>query len=323
MRQLYPPIEPYHQGKLSVSDLHTLYYEESGNPAGKPVIFLHGGPGGGSIPLYRRFFNPDRWRIILFDQRGSGQSTPHAELAENTTWDLVADIEKLRVAINEASSPALSISQWTVFGGSWGSTLALAYAQTHPNRCEALILRGIFMLRPKEIQWFYQSGASYLFPDAWESYLAPIPESERGDLIAAYYQRLTSRDRPTRQAAARAWSVWEASTSKLIPDDDLVQRFSDDSFADAFARIECHYFINGGFFTTEDHLLKNVDKIRHIPSVIVQGRYDVVCPMTSAWELHRAWPEATLEIVSTAGHSATEPGITSALVETTDRFAAS
>lgn len=323
MRQLYPPIEPYHQGKLSVSDLHTLYYEESGNPAGKPVIFLHGGPGGGSIPLYRRFFDPDRWRIILFDQRGSGQSTPHAELAENTTWDLVADIEKLRVAINEASSPALSISQWTVFGGSWGSTLALAYAQTHPNRCEALILRGIFMLRPKEIQWFYQSGASYLFPDAWESYLAPIPESDRGDLIAAYYQRLTSSDRPTRQAAARAWSVWEASTSKLIPDDDLVQRFSDDSFADAFARIECHYFINGGFFTTEDHLLKNVDKIRHIPSVIVQGRYDVVCPMTSAWELHRAWPEATLEIVSTAGHSATEPGITSALVEATDRFAAS
>ncbi len=323
MRQLYPPIEPYHQGKLSVSDLHTLYYEESGNPAGNPVIFLHGGPGGGSIPLYRRFFDPERWRIILFDQRGCGRSTPHAELAENTTWDLVADIEKLRVAINEASPPALSISQWTVFGGSWGSTLALAYAQTHPNRCEALILRGIFMLRPKEIQWFYQSGASYLFPDAWESYLAPIPESEQGDLISAYYQRLTSSDRPTRQAAARAWSVWEASTSKLIPDDDLVQRFGDDSFADAFARIECHYFVNGGFFTTADHLLKHIDKIRHIPGVIVQGRYDVVCPMTSAWELHRAWPEAKLEIISTAGHSATEPGITSALVEATDRFAAS
>lgn len=323
MRQLYPSLEPYHQGTLPVSELHTLYYEESGNPAGKPVIFLHGGPGGGSIPLYRRFFDPKRWRIILFDQRGCGRSTPHAELAENTTWDLVADIEKLRLAISEASPPDRAISQWTVFGGSWGSTLALAYAQTHPNRCEALILRGIFMLRPKEIQWFYQSGASYLFPDAWEGYLAPIPESERGDLIVAYYQRLTSGDRATRQAAARAWSIWEASTSKLVPDDDLVQRFGDDSFADAFARIECHYFINGGFFTTEDHLLKNVDKIRHIPGVIVQGRYDVVCPMTSAWELHRAWPEAKLEIVSTAGHSATEPGITSALIEATDRFAAS
>ena len=315
MRQLYPPIEPYKQGKLPVSDLHTLYYEESGNPSGKPVVVLHGGPGGGSIPLYRRFFDPQRWRIILFDQRGCGRSTPHAELEENTTWDLVADIEKLRLH--------LSIDQWTVFGGSWGSTLSLAYAQTHPTCCSALVLRGIFMLRPKEIQWFYQSGASYIFPDAWEGYLAPIPESEQGDLIKAYYQRLTSPDQRTRQVAARAWSVWEASTSKLVPDDSLIQQFSTDSFADAFARIECHYFVNGGFFTAENQLLSNIDRIRHIPSVIVQGRYDVVCPMTSAWALHRAWPEAEFIVIETAGHSATEPGTTSALVEATDRFAQS
>ena len=315
MRQLYPPIEPYHQGKLPVSDLHTLYYEESGNPSGKTVVVLHGGPGGGSIPLYRRFFDPQRWRIILFDQRGCGRSTPHAELEENTTWDLVADIEKLRLH--------LSIDQWTVFGGSWGSTLSLAYAQTHPTCCRALVLRGIFMLRWKEIQWFYQSGASYIFPDAWEGYLAPIPESEQGDLVKAYYQRLTSPDQQTRQVAARAWSVWEASTSKLVPDDSLIQRFSTDSFADAFARIECHYFVNGGFFTAENQLLSNVDRIRHIPSVIVQGRYDVVCPMTSAWALHRAWPEAEFIVIETAGHSATEPGITSALIEATDRFAQS
>ncbi|MFK8182655.1 MAG: prolyl aminopeptidase [Phormidesmis sp.] len=313
MRQLYPPVEPYHQGKLPVSSIHTLHYEEAGNPNGKPVIFLHGGPGGGSIPLYRQFFNPAQWHIVLFDQRGCGKSTPHAELTENTTWDLVNDIETLR--------EHLSIDQWTVFGGSWGSTLALAYAQSHPQRCSSLILRGIFMLRPKEITWFYQSGASYIFPDAWEAYLAPIPESERDDLVSAYYKRLTSPDPNVRQAAARAWSIWEASTSKLIPDAELVQRFSSGSFADAFARIECHYFINGGFFKSEQQLLDNVERIRHIPAVIVQGRYDVVCPMTSAWELHRAWPEADLIIVDEAGHSATEPGITSALIEATDRFA--
>ncbi|MGB7248664.1 MAG: prolyl aminopeptidase [Phormidesmis sp.] len=313
MRKLYLPIEPYRQGTLSVSAIHTLYYEEAGNPEGKPVVFLHGGPGGGITSLYRQFFNPEQWRIVLFDQRGCGQSTPHAELAENTTWDLVEDIEKLR--------SHLSIPQWTVFGGSWGSTLALAYAQTHPDSCAGLILRGIFMLRPKEIQWFYQSGASYLFPDAWEGYIAPIPPAERGDIVSAYYQRLTSPDPQTRQKAAIAWSVWEASTSKLIPDADLVQRFAEGSFADAFARIECHYFINGGFFTHEDQLLNQVDCIRHIPAVIVQGRYDVVCPMLSAWELHRAWPEAKWVVIDDAGHSATEPGITSALVEATDQFA--
>ncbi|MEO0755698.1 MAG: prolyl aminopeptidase [Cyanobacteria bacterium J06648_16] len=313
MAQLYPPIEPYRQGQLSVSTLHRLYFEESGNPTGKPVVFLHGGPGGGTVPLYRQFFDPARWRIILFDQRGCGQSTPHAELEDNTTWDLVADIERLR--------SHLQIPTWTVFGGSWGSTLALAYAQTHPERCDGLILRGIFMLRRKEIRWFYQEGASYLFPDAWEHYLAPIPEAEQGDLISAYYQRLTSPDPTVRQTAAKAWSIWEASTSKLIADPDLIEKFSGDAFAEAFARIECHYFIHSGFFSPDDQLLHNVHKIRHIPAAIVQGRYDVVCPMTSAWELHRAWPEAELVVVPDAGHSATEAGITAALVAATDRFA--
>jgi len=313
MRSLYPPIEPYLQSELSVSSLHTLYYEEAGNPDGKPVVFLHGGPGGGIVSIYRQFFDPARWRIILFDQRGCGRSTPHAELAENTTWDLVADIERLR--------SHLSIPDWTVFGGSWGSTLALAYAQTHPDKCNGLILRGIFMLRPKEIRWFYQSGASNIFPDAWEGYLAPIPAEERENLVSAYYKRLTSDDAAIRQEAAKAWSIWEASTSKLIPDTDLVKRFGEGSFADAFARIECHYFINGGFFDNPNQLIDNVDTIRHIPTVIVQGRYDVVCPIVSAWELHRAWPESELIIVEDAGHSATEIGITSALVEACDRFA--
>ncbi len=313
MSNLYPPIEPYLQSTLQVSSLHTLYYEESGNPDGKPVVFLHGGPGGGSIPIYRQFFDPAQWRIILFDQRGCGKSTPHAELTDNTTWDLVSDIEKLR--------SRLSIPKWTVFGGSWGSTLALTYAQTHPARCAGLILRGIFMLRSKEIQWFYQSGASYIFPDAWEGYIAPIPEAERDNLVAAYYKRLTSDDADIRQTAARAWSIWEASTSKLILDEGLIERFGSGSFADAFARIECHYFINKGFFENENQLLDSVNRIRHIPTVIIQGRYDVVCPMASAWDLHRAWPEAELTVIANAGHSATEPGIRSALIEATDRFA--
>lgn len=314
MRSLYPPIEPYRQGMLPVSDIHTIYFEETGRPDGKPVVFLHGGPGGGSIPAYRRYFDPQKWRIVVFDQRGCGKSTPHAELAENTTWDLVGDIEKLR--------SHLEIENWTVFGGSWGSTLSLAYAQAHPERCTGLILRGIFMLRSKEIQWFYQSGASYIFPDAWEGYLAPIPEEERDDLVGAYYRRLTSPDAAVRQVAARAWSTWEARTSKLVPDAGLIRRFGDDDFADAFARIECHYFVNRGFFEREEQLLEDVGRIRDIPAVIVQGRYDVVCPMVSAWELHRAWPEAELIVVETAGHSASEPGIVSALVEATDGFVA-
>lgn len=313
MRQLYPPLQPYRTGMLPVSDLHTLYFEESGNPEGKPVVFLHGGPGGGSLPSYRQFFDPQRWRIVIFDQRGCGRSTPHAELRQNTTWELVSDIEKLR--------SHLGIDQWVVFGGSWGSTLSLAYSQTHPDRCLGLILRGIFLLRRKEIQWFYQEGASYIFPDAWEQYLKPIPPEERGDLLSAYYRRLTSEDESTRLEAARAWSVWEASTSRLFPDPGLMQRFGEDHFAAAFARIECHYFMNNGFFTPDDQLLRNVDKIRHLPAVIVQGRYDVVCPMLSAWELHRVWPEADLVIVPDAGHSMSEPGIQSALLEASDRFA--
>lgn len=313
MRELYPPIEPHYVSSLKVSDLHTLYIEESGNPEGKPVVFLHGGPGGGTMPLYRQFFDPTQWRIILFDQRGCGRSQPHAELTENTTWHLVEDIEKIR--------QHFGIEQWVVFGGSWGSTLAIAYAQTHPERCKGLILRGIFTLRPEEIQWFYQSGASYLFPDAWETYLAPIPVAEQADLLAAYYRRLTHADLAVQLAAAKAWSIWEASTSKLIPDASLVEKFGEDDFAIAFARIECHYFTNGGFFEHPDQLLKHAERLRQIPGVIVQGRYDVVCPMKTAWELHRAWPEADLRVIADAGHSTTEVGIVDALIEASDRFA--
>lgn len=313
MKELYPPIQPYKIGNLKVSDIHTLYYEECGHRQGKPVVFLHGGPGGGILPIYRQYFDPQKWRIILFDQRGCGRSTPHAELNQNTTWDLVSDIEKLRVH--------LSIEKWVVFGGSWGSSLALAYSQTHPESCIGLILRGIFMVRPKEIYWFYQEGASNIFPDAWEEYLKPIPLAERDDLVTAYYQRLTSDDQKVRLEAARAWSVWEASTSKLIQDPNLMQSFGESHFAVAFARIECHYFINKCFFEHENQLLINVDKIRHIPGVIVQGRYDVVCPMVSAWELHKAWPEAEFIVVPDAGHSVSEPGTRDALIRATDKFA--
>jgi len=313
MRGLYPPIEPHHTFHLQVSERHSLYVEVCGNPDGKPVVFLHGGPGGGTIPLYRQFFDPQKWRVILFDQRGCGKSKPHAELEENTTWHLVADIEAIR--------QHMGIEQWVVFGGSWGSTLALAYAQTHLDRCKGLILRGIFTLRPEEIQWFYQSGASYLFPDAWETYLAPIPLAERADLLSAYYRRLTDPDAAVQMTAAKAWSVWEASTSKLIPDPSLVDKFGEDVFAIAFARIECHYFMNSGFFDPPDQLLRNAERLRSLPGVIVQGRYDVVCPAKTAWELHQAWPEADFILVPDAGHSATEAGIIDALVQATDRFA--
>ena len=312
MKQLYPKIEPYNQFDLKVSDLHTIHIEESGNINGKPVIFLHGGPGGGIEPVYRQYFDPEKWRIIVFDQRGCGQSTPHAELQENTTWDLIADIEKIR--------QYLEIDKWVVFGGSWGSTLSLSYAITHPDRCKALVLRGIFMIRKKEINWFYQDGTSNIYPDAWEHYLRPIPEDERHDLVAAYYKRLTSNDDSVRIEAAKAWSIWEASTSKLIQSEESIHAFEDAKVAEAFARIECHYFTNHGFFDTDEWLLENVDKIRHIPTVIVQGRYDVVCPMISAWELHRAFPEADFEIVQDAGHSMTEEGIAAKLVEYTDKF---
>ena len=312
MTHLYSEIDPYNQFNLKVSDLHTIHIEESGNPNGKPVIFLHGGPGGGIEPIYRQYFDPEKWRIIIFDQRGCGKSTPHAELAENTTWDLVADIEKIR--------EYLGIEKWVVFGGSWGSTLSLSYAISHPERCKALVLRGIFMIRKKEIDWFYQNGASNIYPDAWEQYLKPIPEDERHDLVAAYHKRLTSNDESVRLEAAKAWSIWEASTSKLIQSEESIHAFEDEKVAEAFARIECHYFTNCGFFDTDDWLLENVDKIRHIPTVIVQGRYDVVCPMVSAWELHRAFPEADFEIVQDAGHSMTEKGIAAKLVEYTDKF---
>ena len=312
MTHLYPEIDPYNQFNLKVSDLHTIHIEESGNPNGKPVVFLHGGPGGGIEPIYRQYFDPEKWRIIIFDQRGCGKSTPHAELAENTTWELVDDIEKIR--------EYLGIEKWVVFGGSWGSTLSLSYAITHPERCKALVLRGIFMIRNKEIDWFYQEGASNIYPDAWEQYVKPIPEDERHDMVAAYYKRLTSKDESVRLEAAKAWSIWEASTSKLIQSDDYLHQFEDAKVAEAFARIECHYFTHGGFFKSENWLLENVDKIRHIPTVIVQGRYDVVCPMVSAWELHRAFPEADFEIVQDAGHSMTEKGIAAKLVEYTDKF---
>jgi proline iminopeptidase len=312
MKTLYAPVEPYDQGMLAVSPVHNIYYEQCGNPQGQPVIFLHGGPGGGIVPEYRQFFDPQAYRIVLFDQRGSGQSTPHASLEDNTTWHLVSDIERLR--------EHLGIEKWQVFGGSWGSTLSLAYAQKHPDRVRQLVLRGIFLCRPKEIRWFYQEGASAIFADVWEEYLKVIPESERGDMVSAYYKRLTSDDEQVKLEAARAWSIWEGSTSKLFFDYNMIEKFADPEFALAFARIECHYFMNNAFFETDNYLIENVGAIRHIPTVIVQGRYDVVCPMMSAWELHRAWPESELQIIPDAGHSATEPGTISALVDATDRF---
>ena len=313
MRTLYPPIEPFHTGSLKVSDLHTLYFEEVGSAKGVKAVFLHGGPGGGLDHDYRRYFDPARWRVVLFDQRGCGRSTPHAELRENTIQDLVADIDRLR--------EHLHIDRWFVFGGSWGSTLALAYAEAHPDRCLGLILRGIFLLRRKELLWFYQEGASWLFPEAWEEYLAPIPEEERGDMMAAYYKRLTSPDPAVRLRAARAWSIWEGSTSKLRPDPRLIERFAGDTFAEAFARIECHYFVNGAFLKSDTQLLDDVPRIAHLPGVIVQGRYDVVCPARSAYELYRRWPKSRLVMVGDAGHSISEPGIVDALVQATDDFA--
>lgn len=314
-RTLYPAVEPFDTGYLEVSPVHRIYYEQCGNPDGKPAVFLHGGPGGGGDTKARRFFDPDAYRIVLFDQRGCGRSRPHASLEDNTTWDLVDDIERLR--------ETLEIERWLVFGGSWGSTLALSYAETHPGRVSELVLRGIFMLRRKELLWFYQEGCSHLWPDAWEGFVAPIPEVERDDMLGAYYRRLTSDDERVRIEAAKAWSVWEASTSNLVQNTAQMERFEADEFALAFARIECHYFVHGGFMRKPEQLLRDVDRIRHLPAVIVQGRYDVVCPMQTAWELHRAWPEAGMEIIPDAGHSAFEPGIADALVRATDRFAAS
>jgi proline iminopeptidase len=312
MRTRYPPIEPNQTGFLPVSKEHVLYWEESGNPKGKPVVFLHGGPGSGVEPGHRSFFDPKEYRIILFDQRGCGKSRPHSSLVENTTWDLVADIEKLREYLN--------ISQWVVFGGSWGSTLALSYAETHPSSVLVLIVRGIFLGRKKDLDWFYQFGAHHLFPDEFEKYLAPIPIEERGDLVRAYYKRLTSKNPEERKKAAKSWSGWEAATLRLVYDPEMFAHFTEDSRADAIARVECHYFLNHCFFKTDNWLLEHVHKIRHIPGVIIHGRYDVICPFENAWDLHKAWPEAAFEVIKDAGHAASEPGITDALVRATDKF---
>jgi proline iminopeptidase len=313
LRALYPPIEPYDSDRLAVSDLHTLYYEQCGNPAGKPVVFLHGGPGAGCGPDHRRYFDPARYRIVLFDQRGAGRSTPFAELRQNTTWDLVADIERLRLH--------LGIEHWQVFGGSWGSTLALAYAQSHPDRVSELVLRGVYLLRRFELEWMYQHGLSMIWPEFWQDYIAPIPPSQRADMISAYHRQLTSDDRALRMQAARAWATWEGRTSFLRVDENFVASFGSDETAEAVARIECHYFINGGFFDHDDQLLRHADRLAGIPLVMVHGRYDLLCPPTNAWELQRAVPGSELIFVADAGHSAAEPGIRSALIETTDRFA--
>jgi proline iminopeptidase len=311
-RIFYPELQPFNRGRLRVSDLHELYFEECGNPAGKPALVLHGGPGGGISPFLRQMHDPAAYRIVLFDQRGCGQSTPHAALEENTTWHLVEDIETLR--------RHLRIERWQVAGGSWGSTLALAYAETHPERVTELIVRGIFTLRRSEIRWFYQQGADALFPDAWEAFVAPIPPEEHGDLLGAYHRRLTGADPAEQLACARAWSQWEGATLSLLPDEKRVNEFGTERFALAFARIECHYFMNGGFFLQDDQLLAEAHRLKPIPGVIIQGRYDVVTPPVTAWDLHRAWPGAQFIMVADAGHTATEPGITDALVRATDRF---
>lgn len=313
MREFYPEIQPFQSGHLKVSDLHEIYYEQVGNPAGIPVVFLHGGPGGGINPDHRRFFDPQKYRAVLFDQRGCGQSTPFAELRENSTWDLVKDIEKLRIH--------LGLDRWLVFGGSWGSTLALTYAIHHPAQVTGLILRGIFLCRPSEIRWFYQDGASHVFPDIWESYRDLIPPIERDDFVKAYYRRLTSDDPGLRLEAARTWSRWEMATSYLRMNREAIDNMDEPEKALPFARIEAHYFVNNAFFPSDNYILENVEKIRHLPVRIIQGRYDMVCPARSAWDLHRAWPNSKLTFVDDAGHSASEAGIRSELVKAADEFA--
>ena len=308
---LYPKISPHVTGMLQVSSLHTIFWERSGNPEGEAVIVIHGGPGGGSQPAYRQYFNPEKFDIIQFDQRGCGKSTPYAELQENSTQNSVADIEALR--------EHLDLDSWHVFGGSWGSTLALIYAQNHPSRAQSLILRGIFMCRKSELQWFYQRGASHVFPDAFEPYSQHIPPEERSELITAYYQRLTHEDVEIRRAAAKEWTRWEMATSRLFPDPEYLEKAEDLDFAVAFARIECHYFING-IFVEDGHILNNAEKVKHIPTIIVQGRYDMVCPTVSAWELHKALPESKLVIVPDAGHSMGETSIARELVTATDNI---
>ena len=312
MPALYTAIEPHKQFTLSVDDDHLLYIEESGNPDGLPVVFLHGGPGAGCEASHRRFFNPQLYRIVLFDQRGCGRSKPHAELRHNTTQHLIDDIERIRIN--------LGIEQWVVFGGSWGSTLALAYAQTYPKRCLGLILRGIFLCRERDISWFYQDGASYLFPDLWQEYQCVIPPEERDDMLNAYYRRLTDTDLNVQMQAAKAWARWEACTSNLNPNVEVIDFFTNDNVALSLARIECHYFVNH-VFLKDRPLLKHTDKLADIPGIIIHGRYDVVCPIEQAWLLHQHWPQAKFHIVAEAGHSAFEPDITSRLVQSTDAMA--
>lgn len=309
---LFPLIEPYNKFFFRVSEIHELYVEEVGNPQGQPVLFLHGGPGAGINENHRRIFDPKHFRIILFDQRGCGQSRPHAELRENTTWDLVEDIERIR--------KHLGVEKWMVFGGSWGSTLAMAYAETHPASVSHLVLRGIFMCRESEIQWFYQEGAHWIFPDAWARYLEPIPVEERHDLVSAFYKRLTSDDAAVRLAAAKAWGGWEGATVHLIPDEKTFLKFSSDHMAVAISRIECHFFINKCWWRTDEQLIEDVGRIRHIPTVIIHGRYDVVCPVKNAFDLHAAFPEADLRIVPDAGHAFDEPGILRELMAAVERF---
>lgn len=317
LTSLYPAVEPYESGHLLVGDGNRIYWEVSGNPEGKPVVFLHGGPGGGTSAWQRRFFDPEKYRIVLFDQRGCGKSTPHASEPEadmrfNTTWHLVADIELLR--------KNLGITAWQVFGGSWGSALALAYAQAHPDVVTELVLRGIFTLRRHELEWFYEGGAAALLPDLWEGFVDEIPPIERNRMIEAYHRRLFDTDPAVHVPAAVAWSTWESSAITLLPDPDTIGAMTDPRTATAFARIENHYFINGGWMQ-EGQLIAGVDVIRHIPTTIVQGRYDLCTPMMTAWDLHKAWPEAELVIVDDAGHAASEPGIQRALRAATDAFA--
>lgn len=311
LRTLYPPIEPYETGMLDVGDGHSIYYERCGTPGAKPAVFLHGGPGGTISPKHRSLFHPDAYDILLFDQRGCGKSTPHAGLEANTTWHLVADIERLRALAG--------VKKWLVFGGSWGSALALAYAETHPERVSELVLRGIFTVRQSELDWYYQFGASEVHPDKWEAFVAPIPPEERGDMAAAYRRRLTGDDETARLEAAKAWSLWEGRTITLLPDaDDL--HFEDPHFALAFARIENHYFVHRGWLD-EDQLIRDACRLRAIPGTIVQGRYDMACPVRTAWELHRAWPEAQFHLIEGAGHAYSEPGILDRLVRATNQYA--
>jgi proline iminopeptidase len=310
-RTLYPAIEPYETGMLDVGDGHHIYYERSGTPGAKPAVFLHGGPGGGISPRHRSLFDPALYDVMLFDQRGCGRSTPHAGLEANTTWDLVADIEKLRTL--------MSVERWLVFGGSWGSTLALAYAETHPDHVSELVLRGIFTVRESELNWYYQFGASEIFPDYWAEFVAPIPPEERGDLRGAFRKRLVGDDPVAQIAAAKAWSLWEGRTISLLPDRSTSAGFEDGHFALAFARIENHYFVHHGWLE-EGQLIANAGRLRAIPGTIVQGRYDMACPVRSAYDLHQAWPEADFRLVEGAGHAFNEPGILHELIEATDRY---